>query len=511
MKEKQINQTFENNNDRYKILNLKGTNLNESETIPTKNIQEKKIIIERKSEQKIQIYKAPINPENQNFKNLYKNNLKYKLLIKKIAKNLCKRKYFPKCKIFKFYLSYRILILRIAKRIKRTAKKLNFWEKWENNITEQEINQIQEIASTACKIIQEKGKKKFSSSDRKNKKNMKVGLSLFKKNENTLINNGNDDKSEIQQKINILKNMNTKDNKFISNFSNFLKSNNVEILSDSKLPNITNKRNIYLLSQKEFWIKYIIFISIKYKKDLTIYNYANIIEQYYIWNINNIYDEFITEIINRIKDTFDRDTINKFLMINKTKELNDLFVRYKNIHINNNYKFIKINKNDCQCSTCINNGFINKIVNYNKMHNIISYSKDNNLSFIKKNVSNKKKLDKNNNNKNCNYNEVSKKFDDVDVFEYLNKIEKRKIDNYGIKNEKKNRNSNSSKKKKNNNKKNITDKDKNYKIQEIYDLLSIDVDLENLDNNDKNEDKESSTNKLSKNDKNNIKKKKHYP
>ena len=48
----------------------------------------------------------------------------------------------------------------IAKGIKQTSKKFNFWEKWEkSNITEQEINQIQEIAITACKYLEEGSKK----------------------------------------------------------------------------------------------------------------------------------------------------------------------------------------------------------------------------------------------------------------------------------------------------------------------------------------------------------------
>lgn len=81
------------------------------------------------------------------------------MLIKKIANKL-KRIYFPKCKIIKFYLEYRLSILKIANKLKKTAKHINFWDKYLTNITEKEINQIQEIASTACKIIQAGGQKK---------------------------------------------------------------------------------------------------------------------------------------------------------------------------------------------------------------------------------------------------------------------------------------------------------------------------------------------------------------
>ena len=74
------------------------------------------------------------NNINQNI-----NNISYKLLIKRIALQLKKRVKLPKCKIFKFHLAYRLLILRIAKQLKNTAKKLNFWEKWENNISEKDL------------------------------------------------------------------------------------------------------------------------------------------------------------------------------------------------------------------------------------------------------------------------------------------------------------------------------------------------------------------------------------
>ena len=114
------------------------------------------------------------------------NNNSYKLLIKKIAYQLKKRTKLPKCKIFKFYLSYRILIMRIAKRLKSTAKKLNFWDKNDTEMTLQEVDQIQEIASTACKLIQNQGKKNLkkkniASSGRKKKKSPKVKMSLLKK------------------------------------------------------------------------------------------------------------------------------------------------------------------------------------------------------------------------------------------------------------------------------------------------------------------------------------------
>ena len=141
-----------------KILKLTGINYNVSEVIPFRNIQEKKIQLNNSKTKKIVLNK--IDKKREKIKN-YINNPKYKILIEKIAKKWKHRVTFPKCKIFKFYLSYRILILRIADGIKKTAKKLIFWENWEKSITEQKINQKQEIASTACKKIEKGSEKKI--------------------------------------------------------------------------------------------------------------------------------------------------------------------------------------------------------------------------------------------------------------------------------------------------------------------------------------------------------------
>lgn len=522
---------FEKNTQTIKIINFTRKTSNQLEVIPIKNTN-KEII-------------TSSNISNNSIKqNIYMNNQKYHFLIKKIAKKLKKRIKFPKCKIFKFYESYRILILRIAKGIKKTAKKLNFWEKWENSITEQDINQIQEIASTACKIIEEgirkksKDKKKISSSDRDNKKNIKIGLSLFKKSNEKEEKikkqniNINDEKSEIQKQIAFLKNLNPKEDKnvFIQNFTNFLENNDIIILTDTKLPNITNNKNKYLLSQKEFWIKYIIFISMNYKNEISIYNYVNFIEQFYIWNNNDIFDDFNKEIKNQINLIFNKNIIKNFLEINKLNNLDALFERYKNIHTNFKYKEVKVNENECQCPTCRNNGFIKKIINYNKKNNEISYSENNHLSYInitkkekniksdinKGNKINKKKYE----NKKLSSNEYSNinnenlssdKYYDIDVFEYLKKIEKRKMDEEEKEKGKKSRNSTNKKeikaksKSRNKSRKKST---KNYKIKEIFDLLSIDGDgdLESLNNNDY----ENSSTKANKRNKSNKKRIKYY-
>ena len=73
-----------------------------------------------------------INDELLNMNHSSNDNSRYKFLVKKIAMRLKKRVKLPKCKIFKFHYPYRKLIFRISNGIKKTAKRLNFWEKWEH-------------------------------------------------------------------------------------------------------------------------------------------------------------------------------------------------------------------------------------------------------------------------------------------------------------------------------------------------------------------------------------------
>ena len=329
----------------------------------------------------------------------------YIYLVKKIAKVLKKRIKLPKCKIFKFYNSYRELILKIAKGIKKTAIKLNFWDKWENNITEKEINEIEKIASKSCQIIQQsknkrskRGIKNKITNDSKNNKDIKLNLSLFKKNKDKNELKINIDKySENTKIINSLKNIDSsiQNNDFITQFSNFLKNNMIEICEDSKLPLIKNEKNYHLLSNIEFWIKYIIFISRYYKNKLSIYNFVNFIQQFYlqVGNINIENEVFNKEIINQINYQFDENTISNFLFGNKIKKLEDLFSRYKNINNEYKYREIKIDE-DCQCETC-KNLYYEKIINYNKKNNKILYAKDNNLSYIIEDKNNSKDTAKN--------------------------------------------------------------------------------------------------------------------
>ena len=71
-------------------------------------------------------------------------------------------------------------------------------------------------------------------------------------------------------------NISNDNNLFINQFSNFLENNGIEICSENKLPIFKNNDNKYLISEYEFWIKYINYISMKYKNSLTIYNFVNL-------------------------------------------------------------------------------------------------------------------------------------------------------------------------------------------------------------------------------------------
>lgn len=328
------------------------------------------------------------------------NKERYKFIIKRIAKKLRKRVKLPKCKIFKFYNSYRMLILRISKGIKKTAKRLNFWEKWENKSTEKEMKEIQ-IASSSYKIFEQRKKsfkKEINIGLSHKKKNIQINLSLFKKNEEKEKLNLNKNKNDDLENKNIifLKNLDTSinNNNFINQFRDFLQKANIEIDPDSKIPYFKNNEFRYLLSRIEFWLKYIIYISKIYKESLSIYNFTNFIEQFYLWsdiNENNNYNDFNNEIIKQIYLLFDNNTINNFLIVNKLNNINFLFLRYKNIYNIKKNKEVKIDTKVCECQVC-KGLFYEKVINYNIKNNQIMFSEENHLSYKGKNKSENKNI-----------------------------------------------------------------------------------------------------------------------
>ena len=447
----------------------------------------------------------------KNNNNLYTLNNSYKLLIKKIATQLKKRIKLPQCKIFKIYLPYRLLILRIAKRLKSTAIRLNFWEKKENEITLKDVEQYQEIASTACKIIQKKGKKIHKKKNNDVSGKPKYNMTLMRKSEeeqyNKKINDnkkGNKKENKLQKQINDLKNIEINKinmTNFLRKFYTFLFDNNIEISRDNKLPNFKNNENKDLLTLKDFWIKYIIYVSDKYKNELNIFNFLNFIEQFYLWcKPSEDTTDFITEIKTQIYKIFSQEKINNFLSMNKLKNFDQIFDRYKSLNKYNKQeeKFIeiKVDLENCTCPICTQKGCIQKKVSeFNNINNRITFAKKNNLYFPP--MSDFIKFDRNktlynNGNMNIEYSILSEgKYDDNIMFNYLNKIEKKKSESK--KKKKRNtissnkreksensvdakKNKNENKKNKKNDKKDEEEKDEKKRISAIYDLLGIEGD-----------------------------------
>ena len=452
------------------------------------------------------------NNINQNI-----NNISYKLLIKRIALQLKKRVKLPKCKIFKFHLAYRLLILRIAKQLKNTAKKLNFWEKNEKEMTLQDVDQIQEIASTACKIIEKNGnmkknkkKKNMGSSGRQDKKSPKFKITLLKKEEEEKLKNikiivENDKKNgnKLEILVNELKNIeiNKNDiNSFIKKFSSFLDKNNIEIIRENKLPNFITKEYEYLLTIKDFWIKYVTYIAEKYRNELNLFNFLNFIDQFFLWcQTPGKHMDFIVEIKILIYKTFDEEKINNFLLINKIQNFDQLFERYKIFKTydrEDKEKIIerKTDIKNCTCPTCKKKGVIQKkISEYNNKNNQMEFSKNNNLflnSIYNINKFNKDQTVYDKNDK-IEYEILSQnKYNDDNIFKFLNKIEKGKIESEKKKprnrsnNKKKKESESKSSKNKKEKEKEIKNKNynkkpiKNSKITAILDLMSIDIDDE---------------------------------
>ena len=261
---------------------------------------------------RIELVKKEIKIENNN-----NSNSNYQLLIKRIAAQLRHRVRLPTSKIIKVYEPYRTLIMRIANGIKKTAKNFNYWNKWEND------------KSQSDKIVEEK--KKF-------------GITLMKKeqsNSKNLIEN--------KENIKLLSEINDSDlnTEFIDEFEKYLGKNNIEILKESKLPTFKNEKNEYLLANIQFWKKYINFICLKYKEEMTIFNFINLIEHFYLW-IKDPDDAIVFNklIIQKIQLIFEQNIINDFLLTHKLKNLEDIFSRYKLIDNKEaNFKEIKIEDN----------------------------------------------------------------------------------------------------------------------------------------------------------------------
>ena len=382
--------------------------------------------------------------QRKSSKKKYNKNSNYILLIKRIASQLKKRINFPTCKIIKVYQPYRTLIMRIAQAIKLSATNLNCWKDKVN------ANEI-----TKEKMIQERAE---------------YGIGLMTKEQNDIFTPVKLTLEDEENIKNLLKlndsNLNVN---FMNEFEDFLGNNNIEILKETKLPIFKCSKKKYLLKNINFWKKYINFLCVKYKNDLSFFNILNLIEEFYNFgNKQNDAQIFKELIMQKIKFLFEQNQINDFLLTHKLKNLDDLFTKYKNINNQNDIPVeIKLMEN-CECQTCQD-----------------FKEKDYNKESIKFPESKKKSKDskitdyytysigirpsKNRTQKKFNIINEDKKIDDFFSFTQV-KQKKTKKD----KEEKSKSKSRSKSKKshKNKNKKTSTDD----KIKKIYDLLNLESD-----------------------------------
>ena len=373
-----------------------------------------------------------------------KKNSNYILLIKRIASQLKKRINFPTCKIIKVYQPYRTLIIRIAQAIKLSATNLNCWRDRVNTNDMAKEKMIQERAEYGIGLMTKEQNDNF----------IPIKLTL-------------EDEENIK---NLLKINDSNSNvNFMNEFEDFLGNNNIEILKETKLPIFKYTKKKYLLKNINFWKKYINFLCLKYKNDLSFFNILNLIEEFFnLVNNQNDAQIFKELIMQKIKFLFEQNQINDFLLTHKLKNLDDLFTKYKNINNQNDTPVeIKLMEN-CECPTCQD-----------------FKEKDYNKESIKFPESKKKSKDskitdyytysigirpsKNRTQKKLNVINEDKKIDDF--FSFTQVKQKKTKKNKEEKPKSKSR-SKSKKSHKNKNKKTSTDD----KIKKIYDLLNLESD-----------------------------------
>ena len=261
-------------------------------------------------------------------KKKYRKNPNYILLVKRIASQLKKRIKFPSCKIIKIYQPYRTLIIRIAQAIKLSAKNLNFWNNCSNS------NEIKKENASKAMLKFERGLMK-----REQNYNYEP-IKLTEEDEENI---------KCLLKIND-SNLNVN---FMNEFEDFLGNNNIEILKGTKLPTFKQDKNKYLLQNINFWKKYINFLCLKYKDELTFFNFVSLMDEFYHWiNDQNDTQMFIKLIMQKIQFLFEQNKINDFLLTHKLKNLDDLFAKYQILGNQNETQLeLKLSEN-CQCPTC---------------------------------------------------------------------------------------------------------------------------------------------------------------
>ena len=368
----------------------------------------------------------------------------YKLLIKRIAKQLKKRVNFPKCKIIKVYQPYRVLIMRIAKGIKNTAKNMNYWNKWQNDKSQKEKKR-EELTKFGASLIK------------------KEEINIHKRREPSFLNT-----KEKEENIKLLMSINDSNLNvnFINEFEDFLGKNKIQISKGIKVPTFKRTFNNYLLLNISFWKKYINYICLKYKKDLTFFNIISLIEFFYLWNKDNNDSENFKKIVNeKINNLFEPNQINDFLIMHKLKSWDNIFDKYK--VSDNDYKEleVKITK-DCECQICQNLKERNIFESSIKVPESTIKSKDSKITDYY-NYSLRLRPSKNKTQR-----PVTKKIEDKKISDFFSFTQYKDI-NKSEKKERKRKSKSKSKSRSKSKKSRDKSKNPNDKVKQILDLLNL--------------------------------------
>ena len=352
-KEKPQNQSPFNN--QIQVINLKN-NKNDNY----------KILIKRIARQ----LKKKVKKPSKGFFYSYINQEKekeYKNLVKKIANQLRKRVKFPSNKILKVYESYIILIKRIALQLKESIEKrrknINIIEE-KQNITNTKIpieNMEENIKINKEKSQSSKSKRKQvglnitmltkSQIEEENKmrlfdinrKDQKIRGELNNMNDLEYKNEENKELDISEDLNDILSNIDITNNNFAEEFQKFLDKANISIIND--FPVSLDEKNKTFYQQNNFWFLFLNYILSK-NRNLSIYTLLALLEQYFLWcnekNIQNF--SSIKELIkNYISANFTEEKLRQFLFMNKLNSIDEVFKRYNDIKIKD-FQEIKIDE-----------------------------------------------------------------------------------------------------------------------------------------------------------------------
>ena len=287
----------------------------------------------------------------------------------------------------------------------------------------------EEIINNVNKIIKEGNIVKSIPSSNRNKKNINISLSMFKKEgdysgENNLklseekkaqlktyqkevnisneinrhdinIDNSNEKDLNVSQDLNAsLSDIEVSKSNFIHDFTIFLNKVNIQIINN--FPVSLNEKNKLYFEQSNFWLLVINYLFLQ-DKVISLYTIVSLLEQYFLW-CKNATPENFSKIKDRIKEyinsNYSQNEISQFLFMNQLKSIEEIFQKFEiSIKKNStNYKEIKINNINlqnkgaviCNCELCTSdNACIKKVIDMNK--DKIEIVNDINIDLFRKN------------------------------------------------------------------------------------------------------------------------------